>query len=227
MEMSGTQRNDQQRVVAQDSDEETFELIAGAISLDFANTVGGMRGGSAFEHLHDYADLVRWGRQAQILPAADAERLVRIAHQRPADAEVVMARARTLREAVYAIFAALADEVDPSTEAVAQLNDELSRALAHLGVGRAPDGFVWQWRAANGALDATLWPIARSAAELLVSPAAHSIHQCANPTCSWLFLDTSRNHSRRWCDMRGCGNRAKVRRHRARAREESDHAEFV
>src|SRR5207302_22567 len=67
-------------------------------------------------------------------------------------------------------------------------------------------------------LDRMLWPVIRSAADLLVSGEAQRVRRCASETCDWLFLDTSRNHSRRWCDMSGCGNRAKARRHYARAK---------
>lgn len=202
--------------------DDAFEMIAGAASLDFANTVGGLRGGNAFDRLHSFADLVRWARQAALIPAGEAERLVQLASHRQEAAEAVLARACELREAIYLIFAALAAQAEPPAEAVSLLNDELSRALGHLGLAWSPAGFTWQWRTPEDSLDAVLWPIVRSAAELLISPTVQSVRQCANATCSWLFLDTSRNHSRRWCDMRGCGNRAKVRRHRARAREESD-----
>lgn len=47
---------------------------------------------------------------------------------------------------------------------------------------------------------------------------ADGLKRCGNPLCRWIFLDGSRNRSRRWCDMAACGNRAKVARHRRMAR---------
>jgi len=78
-------------------------------------------------------------------------------------------------------------------------------------------GFVWSWDADTPELDRPLWPIVRSAAELLTSPERELVKRCASDTCLWLFLDRTKNHARRWCDMKVCGNRAKVRRHRRRA----------
>jgi predicted RNA-binding Zn ribbon-like protein len=67
-------------------------------------------------------------------------------------------------------------------------------------------------------MDQMLWPVARSAAELLTSERAGRVRECASETCSWLFLDGSRNGRRKWCDMASCGNRAKARRYYARHR---------
>jgi predicted RNA-binding Zn ribbon-like protein len=126
-----------------------------------------------------------------------------------------------LREAIYEIFTALLTGAEPAADDLAILNAELAHALAHMALAYTPDGFAWQWRGATRAVDAMdgiLWRVARSAADLLLSPTALAMRQCASESCGWLFIDTTRNRSRRWCDMRGCGNRAKVRRHRARQR---------
>src|ERR687888_470126 len=89
------------------------------------------------------------------------------------------------------------------------------RAL-HPGVREAADGhdaaLAWSWADAAVRLDAPLWPLVRLAAELLVGPELERVRECAAGDCRWLFLDTSKNRSRRWCDMKSCGNRAKVRR---------------
>ena len=61
-------------------------------------------------------------------------------------------------------------------------------------------------------------PVASSAAELLTSAALEDTRECDSEGCGWLFLDTSRSRRRRWCDMRDCGNLAKVRRFRERRR---------
>jgi len=57
------------------------------------------------------------------------------------------------------------------------------------------------------------WLIVRSAADLLTSDKLHDVRACSAEDCRWLFLDISKNHSRRWCDMETCGNQAKARRH--------------
>jgi predicted RNA-binding Zn ribbon-like protein len=77
-------------------------------------------------------------------------------------------------------------------------------------------GFEWKWAGDEDALDRMVWPVARSAADVLVSDEGSRVRRCAGESCHWFFLDSGRNRSRRWCDMRDCGNRAKARRLNAR-----------
>jgi predicted RNA-binding Zn ribbon-like protein len=77
---------------------------------------------------------------------------------------------------------------------------------------KAENGFYWHMTGNKAKLDWILNPVIRSAADLLISEEFSRIKKCADPTCGWLFLDISRNRSRRWCDMRDCGNRAKASR---------------
>jgi len=63
--------------------------------------------------------------------------------------------------------------------------------------------------------DPILTPVVRAAVELLTSADIARVRTCADGSCAWLFLDTTRSRTRRWCDMKSCGNRSKVRRFRA------------
>jgi predicted RNA-binding Zn ribbon-like protein len=129
----------------------------------------------------------------------------------------VLERARELRETLYRIFGALAAEARPAEDDLARLNSELALTLARCRIEPEGAGFAWSWNEDSLALERPLWPIVRSAAELLTSPERALVKRCASDTCLWLFLDRTKNHARRWCDMKVCGNRAKVRRHRRRA----------
>ena len=194
---------------------EPFQLVGGAPCLDFVNTVDRMVAKPWVENLNDYADLCAWSEQAGSLPKAQARSLARQANAKAA--QVVLERARALREACYRLFLALAEQRPPAAADLAALNAELGPALAHLRVQGADSGFAFGWERAEEALDAPLWPVARSAAELLTSAERVHVKRCGSETCLWLFLDETKNHQRRWCDMKVCGNRAKVRAHRARA----------
>ena len=204
--------------------EPKFQLVGGDLCLDFANTVGGRRGGIAREKLHGYNDFLAWCRQAGIVSGPHAATLARKAGREPAVAVEVLARATQLRESIYGLFAAAMQRRKPPGPDLDRLNSELAKALCRLrvapGNGPTPD-FGWSWAAGTGDLDAPLGPIARAAADLLTDrhKLAH-VRQCGGDNCGWLFLDSTRNHSRRWCDMRDCGNRAKVRRHRLKLRED-------
>ena len=193
-------------------------LSGGRDCLNFANTVGGHRPARPREYLNNYSDLLAWSRHTNILSDADVQRLADEAECRPAEAAQVLARAVTLREAIYQIFSAVAGgEAAPEAD-LATLNTILGEALARLQIMPSTPSFTWTWRRDETALDSMLWPVARSAGELLTSAELERVRECAGDTCSWLFIDTSRNHTRRWCDMKDCGNRAKARRHYARSR---------
>jgi predicted RNA-binding Zn ribbon-like protein len=118
-----------------------------------------------------------------------------------------------LREAVYRIFSAVAGSRSPQPADLAILNATLAAALASLRIVTMGNGFIWVWGGGEEALDRVVWPVALSAAGLLTSGERRAVRECAATNCAWLFLDTTRNRSRRWCDMKVCGNRAKARRH--------------
>lgn len=198
-----------------------FSFDSGAVCLDFANTTSD-RPRCTSDKLTDYGRLVAWGLQSGTLAAEEAEQLGRTALRNPGGATRAMARARALRESVYRIFSSRAAGTDPAGEDLTRLNRSLRQAMRHLRVGRRDSGFLWCWANDQGRLDRVVWPVARSAADLLVSDDLQWVRECASEACSWLFLDHSRTRRRKWCDMSSCGNREKARRHyrrKTRARD--------
>jgi predicted RNA-binding Zn ribbon-like protein len=194
-------------------------LIGGAPCLDFANTADWHASDSPLERLTSYSGLVYWSWHAGILSPVTAQRLLARAQRRPREAEAALDRAVRLRDALYEIFRALAHEEAADEKELSVLNSVLGQAMAQLRVSREGGEFIWEWDGMEGSLEAMLWPLARSAAELLISEDRHRLGQCADDRgCGWLFLDMSKNHSRRWCDMEDCGNRAKAMRHYRRER---------
>jgi predicted RNA-binding Zn ribbon-like protein len=193
-----------------------FRFLGGAICLDLANTLSERWSGTPIERLERYSDLVAWARQGQLISDRQVRELLREAELRPGEAAKVLAGARELRELVYRIFEAMAGGRPPTRTDLEALNGWLPRALAHLQLARSDEGFAWSWREGEGgrpALDCMIWPAVRSAAELLAATATPGqVRVCQADDCAWIFLDTSRNHSRRWCEMSNCGNRAKARR---------------
>ncbi len=196
-----------------------FDSSGGELCLSFANTVEDRPRGQA-EHLSGWPDLVAWAEQARLISSGEAAALRRQAVRDGRAAERVFRTARKLRECVYQVFHATAAGRTPAPADLDQLNDAVARALRHARVVRTGRGFGWGWTASDTSLERLLWPVARSAAELLVSGAGDDVRECASETCSWLFLDRSPRRSRRWCSMKTCGNRDKVRRFYARQRAE-------
>jgi len=198
----------------------SYELSGGTLCLDFANSWSD-RGRPDTEKLHGYADLLAFAVQAGQLAAGEAARLERRAERHPREAAAAFARCRELRESLYRIFSAVAARRAPPGADLERLNAALPDALSRLRIERRGARFVWAWQAPAAPaepLDAPLWPALRSAAELLTSDERRRVRECAGSDCTWLFLDRSRNRSRRWCEMQTCGNRAKARRHYHRLR---------
>ena len=196
----------------------TFDISAGQLSLDFANTLDERSSASPYEYLNSYYDLVAWSQQAQTITASEAEQLREQAERHPADASRVLQEAIVLREALFRIFSAVAEGESPEDEDLNILNSALSEAMCHVHIVPQTGGFQWDWTANPENLDRVLWPVVRAAADLLTSDELSDTRVCASESCDWLFLDTSKNHSRRWCNMKTCGNRAKARRHYERTR---------
>jgi predicted RNA-binding Zn ribbon-like protein len=196
----------------------TFDLSGGQLSLDFANTLDDRTSASPQEFLNSYDDLVAWSQQAQTITDAEARRLREQAKKHPAKASAILQGAIVLREALFRIFTAVAQGASPEDEDLNMLNSALSEAMCHVRIVPQTGGFQWDWTAGPENLDRVLWPVVRAAADLLTSDELSETRVCASESCKWLFLDTSKNHSRRWCNMKTCGNRAKARRHYERTR---------
>ena len=196
-----------------------FEFISDDPALDFVNTVDNRNDPERRkELLNTYFDLLSWATGAELLSQAEAERLRARASKSSGQARAALRRAKVLRESLYRIFTALAEERQPPAADVAMLDSFDKQAMAHRRIGRQPQGgYGWQWRTDGDDLDLILWQVAKAGAELLTSDLAYHVRACAAERCRWLFVDTSRNRSRRWCDMRVCGNRAKARRFQQRA----------
>jgi predicted RNA-binding Zn ribbon-like protein len=194
-----------------------FEFIGGNLALDFCNTMGGKRGNITREKLETIVHYLAWCWQARFLSENEAKSCLARAKAHPGEAQAALLRAIDLREAIFRVFKSCLDEVRPADSDLALLNAELSATLGRLRLKPAGDQecLEWQWDLAGAPLDHLGGPIAQAAAGLLTDKAALAqLHICQGDNCGWLFLDLSRNHSRRWCDMRDCGNRAKIRRHR-------------
>jgi predicted RNA-binding Zn ribbon-like protein len=202
-------------------EELTFE--AGRLCLNFTNTAEWHASDQPTEHLHSYGDLVRWAQQAEILTGDRAEYLVEESNRRSEEATQVLDQAIILRESIYRIFSAVAADRSPKPDDLDSLNIALSESLRWLQVSQTTEGFTWTWGGDAAALDQMLWPVARSAARLLTSEELDRVRECTDDRgCGYLFMDTSRNRSRKWCDMRGCGNRAKARRHYRRVQADNN-----
>lgn len=185
------------------------------VCLDLANTLRWHASDKPQETLHSYKDLVTWALGVNLITWREGEDLLKISQDRPAEAQRVLGEAIALREVIYRIFATLATGDSPAESDLDELNTSLSAAMIGAHIVPKGDDYVWRWKknVNEDALDSFLAPVARSAGSLLTSPERTRVGQCADDRgCGWLFVDTSKNRSRRWCSMEDCGNRAKQQR---------------
>lgn len=207
-----------------DSSAGTMKLVGGDPCLDFVNTVGGRLTGDARpgttvvrdDKLARYDDLLAWAQHAALLSGTEARELAGLASRRPREASRVLARARSTREALSRVLVSSMRGQRPASRDLAALNTELAAVRERERLVPAASGLRWAVADSESRLDAVLWPIWRAAAALLTSGDAPRLRQCGGEGCGWLFLDRSRNRSRRWCTMEDCGNLSKVRRFRQR-----------
>lgn len=190
----------------------SLEIAGGLPCLDFVNTVGWRATDEPEERLHSYMDLLHWSERTGIVSRAHSGRLQRLASERERAAKKVLLQARTLRETLFRLLTAFRTGRPPAGGDLEAMNEALARMPARRRIAHRRRGFTWDLEDGNR-LDVVLWTVLWSASDLLVGNEPSRVKSCAGKGCGWLFYDTSRNRSRRWCSMSDCGNRAKARRH--------------
>jgi predicted RNA-binding Zn ribbon-like protein len=201
-----------------------FQLFADHPALDFVNTLDDrFLASGTIELLHSYEDLLTFAQQSGLLDGASIKALKVRASD--AAARRVLSSALRVREALAKLFYGPSSDFDKeASDALEVLQLQYSAALEHqhlaplrgLSKTARMAGAKWVWKSPQPRLELPVWLITQSAIALLTSSDMLHVHACASERCRWLFLDTSKNHSRRWCDMTICGNRMKARRFHAR-----------
>jgi predicted RNA-binding Zn ribbon-like protein len=210
------------------------------LCVDFANTLA-PRGGAAVDSLHNLRDILDWcssnagitagmaakaGASAEEKPGANAKIRAKIStfadlraaleewvRAHPGADQALFSETIAIRESIYRILHALAGASDPPPVDLAAFNRALAASPQRKSIERTKNGFGWRVETASPTVATLLAPVLWSAGALLTGPQLAQIRECANDECLWLFVDDSRNGSRRWCSMQSCGNRAKARRH--------------
>jgi len=197
---------------------ENLRLLADHHVLNFINTIDPREGPHQVDHLPDFDDLLAWAKRARVVNESDARKIGRDAARNPRIAAQAFSRALELRETLYLVFLRVVAGQSPPPDALAELMRAHRDALAHGAFVRSGKRFQWVLPVAT---ELVRWRIAQDAIALLESAELTRVKRCpGSGDCGWLFLDTSKNATRRWCSMEGCGNRAKMRRflHRKQAR---------
>ena len=182
------------------------------LCLDFGNTVA-WRGSAPEESLHSFADLIGWCVNVGAITERGAAEYRALEKSDPLRAAQIFNDAIAMREAIYRIVYSTTSGAPAAETDLRLLNDTLKGAPARTKVERAGRDFAWRVERLKPAAAVLLAPVLWASADLLVGPNLARVRHCANDGCLWLFLDDSKNGTRRWCSMQACGNRAKAHRH--------------
>lgn len=188
------------------------EFVAGSLCLDFVNTVDGREIGEREDRLTSYRDFVAWSKRADILTNREATRLLEIAATQTRQRRQVFQRALRLRENIYFAVSGYMSKKRVSVTSLAGVNEEMRLSLSRRILVARRRNYVLEWDDAP-VLARPIWAIALSAVELLTNTDSFHLCRCNADDCDWLFVDRSKNQSRRWCDMKVCGNREKTKRY--------------
>jgi predicted RNA-binding Zn ribbon-like protein len=192
-----------------------FLLHAGHPGLELVNTLDMRFTANPVELLPSYAELLRLLAELNLLTAQQAQSLAR--NVREKDAQAVLSRTKELREALSALIYGRIDGHPLVSANVRILERHFHEAAAHRALETSGPEWQWTWSGAEHEAEYPLWRLAHEAEDAVLAHPAEQIKECGDPTCRWLFLDTSKNHTRRWCNMKTCGNRMKARRFQAKS----------
>ncbi|RAV99983.1 CGNR zinc finger domain-containing protein [Pseudochryseolinea flava] len=187
---------------------ETLQLDGGLHAFDFINTVNTRHGEPVFEYLNTFEDLLSWSGKAGILRPKQLQWLRQEAGLRPKVAAVKLREAIAVRENLCLLFSSIANGKVPDASVASNFNDRLSVAFKNLNVRFRSAAVDIHLHREEISFDEPLNLIMKSAFDVLTEGDFHRIKEC--PRCGWIFLDTSKNGKRRWCNMNVCGSREKA-----------------
>lgn len=184
--------------------------MGGRLCLDFVNTTGARDTDAPRERIHAYRDLLVWSRRADLITGEEESRLAAEAERRPEAAGETLERAIRIRKTLYDVLRPLAEGEQPEAADLSALDVLLGESAGRRALRIGPEGGSWTWSREPEELEWFLWPIVQSAERLVTSGDLARLKRCGE--CDWLFVDETRNDSRRWC-KKLCGDRVRARRH--------------
>lgn len=185
-------------------------------ALDFINTVDWRGREHPKEYINNYADLIDWAEHNKLINQTKAATLKEKASNNLQAMSEIHKRTIAFREASYRTLYQLSIERTPSVEDKTLIEIEMRKMYCqtHLDLSEKKVELDDEVN-----LDLVLTIIVKETIELLTSDEVSRVKRCQSEECGWLFIDTSKNKSRKWCRMKSCGNRAKARRYYGRSKK--------
>jgi len=198
-----------------------IRFIGESLCLDFVNTVHNYGSADPREELNSFEDLVVWGQRAGIIKTAEIRHLSHTARRKPSKAERFLKHVKHLRRSLYGVFYSISKKRPIEQSHLPLIKRHLSRSLKHMTIRIEQGRYRLSPDQTEPSANRLLSMILESTLRLLISEQdLLRVRQCEGENCTWLFLDRSKNRSRKWCEMESCGSRAKARRYYYRKRKQ-------
>jgi predicted RNA-binding Zn ribbon-like protein len=199
----------------------TLQLDGGCPVFDFTNTISNRNDPDYFDYLTKYDDFVDWINKIKLLPKGKMDAIAAFSKSHTRKSADTLRQIIEVREVVFKLFSSLAQQQKADREIVDAFNGFFSEALSNMRVevGRkeVATSFIVSEKTI---LKEPLYILVKYAFDTLSTQSFDRIKEC--PTCRWLFLDTTKNGKRRWCNMQVCGSNDKARRYYHRKKESSN-----
>ncbi len=196
-----------------------IRLVGGVAVLDFLNTCNGRRPdtslGEVVDNLLTLEDVVYWFHHAGLIDADELAHHLSLVPSTPFLQSPALKQVIALRESLYLLFLAIAEDRGVTAQSLALLNQTLVDTAGHRYLVSTGVTAVWRWREVTTLEEMTvnlLGRLAIQSVDLMTSSRLDRLKVCATLSCDWLFLDTSKNGRRRWCQMNICGSREKAKK---------------
>ena len=185
-----------------------LQLDGGCLAFDFTNTVNTRKPAPEFEYLKTFEDFLAWSVKVGSLSKRRLQSLQQHALAKQKLALAAYRHVIDVRENLYQLFSAIAAGKSPDVKVVNAFNEKLSLAFQKINMRFGPATAEAYFNYDETSLEEPLNAVIKSAFDILTQKDFHRIKEC--PRCGWIFLDTSKNGKRRWCDMNVCGSREKA-----------------
>lgn len=198
---------------------DTLRLDGGCTCFDFINTVNSRsEEDEPYEYLGSYGEFMKWSGRVELLPRERIKKLSGYADANPKEAGRTLEEIKQVRELMYRIFSAIAAEAPVGDSELDTFNTRLAESISKLQFVSGGDELQLSWKTGEPDLNEPLWRVMKSAFDILTEEPAGRIKECE--ACGWIFLDQSKNKSRRWCNMQTCGSAHKAKKYYYRKKME-------
>lgn len=199
----------------------SWDFDAGHLVLDFVNTLEWRNSHAPDESIRGLEDFLNWARQGKLLRDEEIKVIASDAKYDAKKTSSILYRVLEVRETLYRIFSNVVAGLMPADGDLEILNKAVADSMKKIKLEWGGDGFIWRWQSEKDRIERLIWLITQDAVNLLTGDLLDRIGECADDRgCGYLFIDTSKNRSRKWCSMDACGNRAKARKHYQRTKSE-------